>query len=235
MEIIICDDEEYTAKYIEKCLKVYLFEHHDSVFSDFEKYIATNPYDGLSYTKDADVLRLCILDVYLKTDIDGIDLAEALIEQHPTNTYIIFATSTDSLPRAINHHTRPLAYINKGIDFETELEKTLRKSEKIFRRTNATVMIGKYKLKIDDIIYIESIKGTNYINIFCDSRKYKVRLTISKVLEIMDKRFYRLDKSLIINVNKAEMVENIVFFGKRYYKCVIKEAEALKELLNMPF
>lgn len=236
MEIIICDDNKYTTGYLEDYFITYFLENPESLLKDFDMYVTNNPYDVLEHTKEHDIPRLCIFDIVLKTNIDGIELAERIFDKYRNNTYVVFITANDLMNEVFEKSTKPFAYVSKT-NLERDLNKALVKAERVLKNIYYNIAnrvdIGIYKLRIDDIVYIETVKGTNYTNIFCYSGKYKVRLTISEALEILGDKFFKCDKSLVINTDKVEIIcDKTILLDKASFKCSKKTAQELKTFIK---
>ena len=68
------------------------------------------------------------------------------------------------------------------------------------------INIGKKKIKIylDDIFYIESFR--EYINIHTKAETYIVKMPISRIEEVLDKKYFvRIHKSYIVSTSKIQM------------------------------
>jgi two-component system, LytTR family, response regulator LytT len=65
---------------------------------------------------------------------------------------------------------------------------------------------GYYKVRIDDILYIES--DNIYIYIYTAIKKYMVRNTINQYLDILNSaQFFKVHRSFAININHVQAIE----------------------------
>jgi len=63
-----------------------------------------------------------------------------------------------------------------------------------------------YKVKLDDILYIES--DNVYIHIYLTDKKFLVRSTIDQYLKILNsKQFFKVHRSFAININHVQFID----------------------------
>jgi hypothetical protein len=74
--------------------------------------------------------------------------------------------------------------------------------DSLFIRSNSALV----KLKFEDIIYLEA--DANYTQIFTEGKKYIIRASLKDLEEkLNDRRFARVHKSFLINLEKIESVQ----------------------------
>ena len=211
LNFVICDDNLNVLNKLS-----HMFE---SVFMkyDLEAQIAfktTNEQELLSYVKEnpTDVI---ILDINLKSNLTGLDIATQLRKQH-NKAYIIFTTAHSEFVF--------LAYKCKTFDFlckpvaQERLEETiLRLFEDI--KNNSS---GKSYIRLDNKNTIINGNEVQYIKregmkiIFhTQTRDYEVYSSFAKIQHLLPDNFLRCHKSFIANINnieKLEPVNNLVYF-----------------------
>lgn len=194
---------------------------------------------------------LVLLDINIKGDKNGIDIATQINNTLPTPFIFVTAqTDADTLEKAKN--TFPSAYLVKpfttahlsvSIDLalhnfayqkknsdddnlQEECDETLyTKQDFMFvKDSNCYVKINKNEVSI-----IES--DGNYIKIYTPEKKYLIRCTISNVIEKMKQPYFvRVHRSFCVNVNKVSKfteneitIENrIVPIGRNYKESFIQ-------------
>jgi DNA-binding LytR/AlgR family response regulator len=158
-----------------------------------------------------------LIDIRIKGQRDGIELAEYIRENH--NVPIIFATANGdeaTIRRAKN--ARPNAYVLKPFtkqDLHAAIEIAILNFEmmpKIEKPNSARYLIVKVshdlvKLACDDILYLRS-EG-NYVKIVMRSAKERsFRVTLSTLENQLDPAiFFRIGKSCIVNFDYVDELE----------------------------
>lgn len=198
LSIAIIDDEksvrelyfEYTNEWFEKnnlSGEVNLFESAESFLFEYED------------KSDYDII---LLDYEMK-NMNGADLAKN-IRQNDKNVQILFISGYSEYI-GIGYEVDAINYLIKPIDknrlFEL-FEKVIERMKKFDKYVVFKTDEGNRKLMFNNIYYILSDK--NYLNIYYNSEIFKVRMTMKEVEEILDKRFHKLDRSTIINIEKID-------------------------------
>ena len=211
LNFVICDDNLNALNKLS-----HMFE---SVFTkhDLKAKIAfktTNEQDLLSYVKEnpTDVI---ILDINLKSNLTGLDIANQLRKQN-NKSYIIFTTAHAEFVF--------LAYKCKTFDFLCKPVAQERLEETVLRlfddiKNNSS---GKSYIRLDNKNTIINGNEVQYIKrdgmkiIFhTKSRDYDVYSSFAKIQNILPPNFLRCHKSFIANVNNIEKLEpmaNLVYF-----------------------
>ncbi len=61
-----------------------------------------------------------------------------------------------------------------------------------------------YRIRKDNIIYIESVR--NYIYIHTRKRTLKLRKSLKEIVKLLDDRFVQIHKSYIVNMDKIDNI-----------------------------
>lgn len=198
IEIAIIDDEKiiretyekYVLKWAQKnniSCKISLFESSEEFIFNYEDY------------KNFNIL---LLDIEMK-EINGVELAKK-IRNKDKNIQIIFISGYSE-------------YIGEGYDVEALnfLVKPIRE-DKLFDVLNRAIERSetrkKYilikekdeqiKIYLDDIVYI--VSDRNYVIIYGLKDEWRCRNTLTDMEEMLDKRFLKLSRSEIINLEYIE-------------------------------
>ncbi len=167
---------------------------------------------------------IILLDINLKGDIDGIQLAH-LINSEFTIPLIFLTANTDELHFNRAKATKPYAFIAKPfkkLDLQRAIELTLNRikeeealekitsantdspfvlSDCIFVRSQDKMV----KVFIHDILYIESDR--NYCKIHCKGKEYLLVITLKDVEEkLTDKNLLRIHRSFIVNLSNVDEI-----------------------------
>ncbi len=231
LSFVICDDNLNILNKLSKMLENIFLKYNYDAKVDFVSDDADKILDYV-YVNNVDVV---ILDINLKANKSGLEVAEAIREKNK-NTYIIFTTG--HLEYAM------IAYKFKTFDYIAKPITQERFEETINRLFNDVFSSPKKYLKIDNKNTIIDENEINYIKrdgmklVFCtDSRDYEIYSSFNKVKNILPENFVRCHKSYIANVNKIsnlEPVENRIIFNNSNFSCDIgpKYKKDLMEVMN---
>lgn len=163
---------------------------------------------------------LILMDIHIKGDRDGVELAELIGER--IDIPIIFMTSReDDLTFERAARTGPKAFLVKpftGIQLKRTIELSMRKSQpnedlsgelEIKAGDRQTVYIRKrsniYRVAIDDIYYLEA--NGRHTRIYTKEEFYLVRKGLKEMLALLpEKKFVRCHRSYVVNMDKVKSV-----------------------------
>lgn len=227
-------------------LAIQLIENHISKIDTLEVVATCNnalkAYEVLN-TQEIDLL---FLDIKMP-NITGIDFLKT-IKNPPktifTTAYRDYAIESYDL-EVIDYLLKPITFERflKAIDrFLRERNKTTFPEKKGIKEDFILIKSGNkhHKIKIDEIIFIESLKDYIKIHIFDDKQivsKYKIGKIEN---EFSDKKFLRIHRSYIINTNKIsaftlndiEVNSVKIPIGASYKDSVLAFLETMKKKNN---
>lgn len=236
INVAICDDDKRILEAITIKVQTSFNEHEVAA-----EYLSFNdPRELIEYlhSKSVDILFLDIDMPYFS----GMDIA-GFVNEQGMKTMLIFVTSHDTLVYQTFAY-RPFGFIRKT-HIDDELYELVRriKQELIHRKQELVVQRGQelYKILISEIIYIES-EG-NYLNIYLQGEKLRIRDTLSNIeKELAGKDFIRCHKGYLINgdyvvrlrASEAELKysdgSRIIPIGRSYEKEVRRKIlESIRE------
>ncbi|MCI6014648.1 MAG: LytTR family DNA-binding domain-containing protein [Coprobacillus sp.] len=195
----ICDDNNIDSNYVSNLVNKWANERkyqiNIDIFDSAEAFLFH--YDG---NKDYDIL---LLDIEMKK-MDGVTLARE-IRKTNKSVQIVFITGYSD-------------YIADGYDVEAlhYLMKPL-KEEKLFvvldRAVNRIIQNEKYlllnyydetiRIPLHEIVYIDVDR--NYVTIH-SNQDYTIKKTLGKIEKELDKRFFRIGRSVIVNLKYISRV-----------------------------
>lgn len=195
----ICDDNNIDSNYVSNLVNKWANERkyqiNIDIFDSAEAFLFH--YDG---NKDYDIL---LLDIEMKK-MDGVTLARE-IRKTNKSVQIVFITGYSD-------------YIADGYDVEAlhYLMKLL-KEEKLFvvldRAVNRIIQNEKYlllnyydetiRIPLHEIVYIEVDR--NYVTIH-SNQDYTIKKTLGEIEKELDKRFFRIGRSVIVNLKYISRV-----------------------------
>lgn len=195
----ICDDNNIDSNYVSNLVNKWANERkyqiNIDIFDSAEAFLFH--YDG---NKDYDIL---LLDIEMKK-MDGVTLARE-IRKTNKSVQIVFITGHSD-------------YIADGYDVEAlhYLMKPL-KEEKLFvvldRAVNRIIQNEKYlllnyydetiRIPLHEIVYIDVDR--NYVTIH-SNQDYTIKKTLGEIEKELDKRFFRIGRSVIVNLKYISRV-----------------------------
>ena len=189
---------------------------------------------------------IVLLDINLKGDIDGIDMAHEMQKHHNIPIIYLTANSDDShFERA--KATKPFAFISKPFK-KLELQRSIELAVSQIRRDQLptqTAAVGEapfvlsdsifirhhdkmVKIAINDILYIEADR--NYCRVHCKDKEFLLVMTLKDFDEKLSHRhFLRIHRSFIVNMSHIdEIATSHVVIAK---KAIPLSVEMKKQLL----
>ena len=211
LNFVLCDDNINTLNRLAKMLEAIFINNNMNANIGLK---ATTSSEVLNYVQNnnnkVDVL---ILDINLKEDISGCDIADS-VRKFNKDIYIIFTTG--HLEYAL------LAYKYKTFDYlpkplvEEKLEETIlrllddmeKSPTKFLKLNNNKTIINE-----DDINFIR--KDGMKLVVHTNSRTYETYSSFAKIENCLPANFVRCHKSFIANINNISNIEtnkNIISF-----------------------
>lgn len=174
--------------------------------TNFETFVSTNVKGSSSY-------NIYLMDVNLRTSINGFELAKA-IRTTDFLGYIIFLTShSEMATMSFDYHLKAINFIDKSDpDMNLKLKDTFKQivfENKHHHAEDVLIIKSRNKviqLNCDDILYIETshIKRTLYIH--TTNHRYTYHGTLKEILVELPNNFKRCHKSFILNAkNMTEL------------------------------
>ena len=211
LNFVLCDDNINILNRFSKMLDL-IFTNNDL---DGKIVLCTqNPNEILEYMEKNSV-DVLILDINLKSQVSGIDLANQ-IRQINKKIYIIFATGHLEY-LILAYKCKTFDYLPKPISMEN-LETTIlrlfddvneNKANKKFIKINKRNTI----LNSDLICYIEKCKTK--IVFKTKDAEYSTYASFKQIKDTLPSSFVRCHKSYIVNTKNVESIENdIIHFDK---------------------
>lgn len=210
LNFVICDDNENILNKFSKILEsIFIKYNYDAQIG----LITSNTDELLDYIDDnkTDVL---ILDINLKSDKSGLEIA-SLVREKNKDTYFIFTTA--HLEYAMMAYKfKTFDYLAKPITVE-RLEETI---NRLFEDVNGLpkkyIKIDNKKTLIDanDILFIKR-DGMKLI-FHTKNRDYETYSSFNKIQSCLPTNFFRAHKSFVVNVNNIvnlDSVSNLIYFG----------------------
>lgn len=229
LNFVICDDNLNMLNKFSKILdSIFISDNIDATIacstSNVEEIL-----DFVSNNK-TDVV---MLDIQLKSNINGIELAEKIRELNK-NCYIIFTTGHLEYS-LVAYKVKTFDYLPKPITYERLEETILRLVKDMNGRPKRYIKIDNKNTMIDEneILYIkrDGMKLVFHTN----SKDYDTYSSFNKIQDSLPDNFIRCHKSYIANINKivnVEPVSNTLFFNNSQCEIGPKYKNSFMEVIN---
>ena len=198
-KIAICDDLESDRDYLKDLLNKWAINNSHllniDTFSSAESFLF-----HYEETKDYDIL---LLDIEMGL-MDGVSMAKK-IRQDNDAVQIIFITGYSDYI-AEGYEVNALHYLIKPVKEEklfSVLERAIEKVNKNDVVLNLETANGMVRVPIYQIRFAE-VFG-NYVTIHAND-DVVVKMTLNEVEKLLDERFYRVGRSVIVNLNEVSRV-----------------------------
>lgn len=199
-------------------------------------YSSEKPIDIFNYIKNNN-LDVLILDIDLKGDFSGLDLANE-IRKCNKNMYLVFITA--HLEYAlVAYKLKTFDFLSKPITIERLEETILRIFEDVSDNQNENFIKldnSKVIIKEREILYIK--KDHTKLIYKTSNNNYETYSSFSKVEHNLPKNFIRCHKSFIVNVKNIKNIESnttVVFNENNHCSIGPKYKENLLEVFNNGF
>ena len=198
-KIAICDDLESDRDYLKDLLNKWAINNSHllniDTFSSAESFLF-----HYEETKDYDIL---LLDIEMGL-MDGVSMAKK-IRQDNDAVQIIFITGYSDYI-AEGYEVNALHYLIKPVKEEklfSVLERAIEKVNKNDVVLNLETANGMVRVPIYQIRFAE-VFG-NYVTIHAND-EVVVKMTLNEIEKLLDERFYRVGRSVIVNLNEVSRV-----------------------------
>ena len=203
LKFALCDDNIHILDKLEKMLdNIFTKNNFDASVS----YKTNNTKDMLNFVSNNKV-EVIMLDINLKSDTTGLQLAEA-IRKINKDSYIIFTTGHLEYAM-IAYKVKTFDYLAKPITYDRLEETVIRLFEDVNGQPKRYIKIDN-KNTIIDASEIQYIKRDGMKLIFhTSSRDYDAYSSFAKIQDTLPKNYRRCHKSCIANLSQIKDVEPV--------------------------
>ena len=203
LKFALCDDNIHILDKLEKMLENIFTKNN---FDASVVYTTNNTKDMLNFVSNNKV-DVIMLDINLKSDTTGLQLAEA-IRKINKDSYIIFTTGHLEYAM-IAYKVKTFDYLAKPITYDRLEETVIRLFEDVNGQPKRYIKIDN-KNTIIDASEIQYIKRDGMKLIFhTSSRDYDAYSSFAKIQDTLPKNYRRCHKSCIANLSQIKDVEPV--------------------------
>ena len=230
LNFVICDDNPNILNKFSIILESIFINHN----YDAEIGLVTSDVDELLNYVDENKTDVLILDINLKSDKTGLEVASEVREKHK-NTYFIFTTAHLEYAM-IAYKFKTFDYLAKPVTSERLEETIVRLFEDIYGLPKRYIKIDNKKTIIDEneVLFIKR-DGMKLV-FHTKNRDYESYSSFNKMQNVLPNNFVRAHKSYIVNINNIvnlDPVSNMIYFsdnstcdiGPKFKKDLIMEVK----------
>lgn len=230
LNFVICDDNPNILNKFSVILESIFINHN----YDAEIGLVTSDVDELLNYVDENKTDVLILDINLKSDKTGLEVASEVREKHK-NTYFIFTTAHLEYAM-IAYKFKTFDYLAKPVTSERLEETIVRLFEDIYGLPKRYIKIDNKKTIIDEneVLFIKR-DGMKLV-FHTKNRDYESYSSFNKMQNVLPSNFVRAHKSYIVNINNIvnlDPVSNMIYFsdnstcdiGPKFKKDLIMEVK----------
>lgn len=214
LNVIICEDNEEQRnmiyKFVEDCIMI---ENLDS-----EILLSTeNPNEIIEYLKKNEISGLYFLDVDLKSDINGIKLAEAIREYDPRGFIVFVTTHAEMSYLTFIYKVEAMDYIIKDNQnaIKERIHQCILNAHKKYS-SKTTELQKNFTIKLEDkiisieynkILFFETSNVIHKVILHATDRQIEFYSKMKEIEEKLDNRFYRCHRSFLVNKNNIKEID----------------------------
>ena len=210
LNFVICDDNLNILDKFSKILENIFMKHN----YDAEIGLKTNDIDELLDYIDDNKTDVLILDINLKSDKTGLEIASKVREKNK-DTYFIFTTAYLEYAM-MAYKFKTFDYLAKPVTYDRLEETIVRLFDDVNGLPKRYIKINNKKTIIDesDVLYIKR-DGMKLI-FHTKNRDYETYSSFNKIQDSLPNNFIRAHKSYIVNINNIvnlDPVANMIYFN----------------------
>jgi len=190
-------------------------------------FYTDDPYELLLRIQDQKNTGIYFLDIALKADINGFDLAQKIRKIDPRGYIVFVTTHAEMMLLTFEYKVEALDYIIKDIgNLHVKVATCLshikeRHNTQTTKNTTFSIQIGD-KIFVEDyanIYLFEVSSAIHKVLMVAENRQIEFYSSLANIQDCLDGRFVRCSNSLIVNTDK------IVEFDKKKRMLVLSNGD----------
>jgi len=222
LSFVVCDDNKAILDRLVKMLESLFIKHH---FDAEVSFASTDAIDTMKYLENNNNIHALFLDIDLKSNISGLDLAEK-VRKNNKQVYIVFTSAhLEYILKAYQYKT--FDFMPKPITIERLEDTILRMMDDVNssdKKSHFILVDNKNTIINEDSINFIKKDGMKLV-FYTDSKTYETYSSFNKISGKLSSNFLRCHKSYIANINKITDISptknTIVFDNENNLKCFI--------------
>lgn len=226
IQIYICEDNQEQLENYSKIIKNALtLDDFSFVFT----LATSNPYALLEKRKENKNTGLYFLDIDLKSDINGLELAQQIRVLDPRGYIVFITTHSEMMALTFQYKVEAMDFILKDTpeqipDRIRHCLNTAKENDILLhqqKENNISIKIDNMivKLNPNDIVYIESDTSPHRLIIHTSHGVKRIPGSLKKLETGLDSRFFRCHNSFLVNM------EHVTSFDQEARQLVMDNQE----------
>lgn len=207
IKIVVIEDDLVQQSIVKEVISKTLFKRNDDIRVEYYTKYNKNLQKVID---DNSIRKIYITDIELASNISGIQIAKKIRENDWTSE-IIFITSHDKMFETVYRSIyQVFDFIEKYHNMQQRLEKDL---DIIFKKdfdNDMFVYNNRFfdlKIYYRSILYIYRETNERKLVIVTDTNKFKIGITLTEMLDLLDDRFKQCHRACIINTERVQKYE----------------------------
>ena len=221
LRVYVCEDIATQRDKMQKIVEnVILMEELDMELAS----VTGNPQELLEQVKQSEEVGIYLLDVDLKADMNGIDLAKEIRKYDPRGFIIFITTHSEMSYMTFIYKIEAMDYILKDEcnDIGQRVYQCILKANQRFSSVHNKVQ-NVFSIKINDklftinyndILFFETSANVHKVVLHCKNRILEFNGKIRELEEKLDERFYRCHRSYLVNkdnIKEINLQERVIY------------------------
>ena len=214
LKVFVCEDNPVQLEHITSCIRNYI---------TIENLLATvalatdSPNKIINYLENNRVPGMYFLDLYIKNEMNGIELATVIRKYDPRGFIVFITVDEKSRDLTFIHGVEAMDYIVKGsADCYDRIRKCLLIAHTRYVAKATPLQLrfafksSKDNLKVIDfseICYFKLSDITHKIELYTDYDRYIFRSSLAKLEQELSENFFRCSRCAIVNINKIVSID----------------------------
>ena len=214
LKVYVCEDITVQREKIKKIVEnIILMEDLDMELA----VVTGDPEEMLEVVKQSGEVGIYFLDIDLKAEMDGMELAKEIRKYDPRGFVIFITTHSEMSYMTFIYKLEAMDYIVK--DDETEIGNRIYQcmlgANERFASANNKVQ-DVYSIKIneklftinyEDILFFETSPNVHKVILHCKNRGLEFYGKINELEKSLDERFYRCHRSYLVNKDNIKEID----------------------------
>ncbi|MGL5352826.1 MAG: LytR/AlgR family response regulator transcription factor [Clostridium sp.] len=215
LNVYICEDNKEQRDKIKRIVSdIIMIENFDmEILLDTD-----NPFSLLDEIKDSQKNGVYFLDVDLKSEINGIELAEKIREEDPRGFIVFITTHAEMSYLTFMYKVEAVDYIVKDNykNIQSRIQDCLininKKYSSLKNEAHKIVSVKsgdkKFSIDLNKVVFFETAEVIHKVNVYTENRMVEFYSKLKDIEEIVDERFVRCHRSFIINKEKIKYIDS---------------------------
>jgi len=214
LKVFICEDNKEQRERFSKIVEdIILIENYDIEI----ELVTSDPNELIKYIENNDLSGLYFLDIDLKSEINGIELAVKIRKYDPRGFIVFITTHAEMSYLTFMYKVEAMDYIIKDnynnigerihqciADAHTKYSAKATDLQKIFTIKSDDKIVN---IEYRKILFFETSPTIHKVIVHAVDRHIEFYAKMKEIVEKLDDRFYRCHKSFIVNKDNIKEID----------------------------